>query len=131
VAALLGAQRASGGWCRNLGGHPNCTLHAVRALGAHPALRSSTYAARALTFLRSTQSTWATGVRLFAGLDAVAAFDLPEARNLLHDLLAKVAPHQRRDGTFGTPHGVERAAAVVAALRALRTLSSAPLFSLN
>ena len=131
VAALLGAQRAGGGWCRNLGGHPNCTLHAVRALGAHPGLRGSVYAVRALVFLRSTQPSWATGARLYATLDAIAAFELPEARDLLHDLLGMVASHQRRDGTFGTPWRVERVAAVVAALRALDVSSSAPPFSLN
>jgi hypothetical protein len=131
VAVLLGAQRAGGGWCRNLDGHPNCTLHAVRALGAHPRLRSSVYAARALAFLRATRPEWAAGMRLFAALDAVAAFDLPEARDLLHDLLAAVVPRQRRDGTFGAPHRVERVAAIVAALRALGASSTAPPFSLN
>lgn len=131
VAVLLGAQRAGGGWCRNPGGHPSCTMHAVRALGAHPGLRSSVYAARALTFLRSTQPQWAKGTQLYAALDAVAAFDLPEARDLLHDLLAAVASHQRRDGTFGTPHRVERVAAVVAALHTLGASPSAPRFSLN
>ncbi len=30
--ALLGVQRANGGWCGCGGGHPSCTTHAVRAL---------------------------------------------------------------------------------------------------
>jgi hypothetical protein len=119
VNALLGAQRESGGWCRNLGGHPSCSLHAVRALGAHPTLRESAYAARALSLLQRTQSAWARGVRLYAGLQAAAAFPLSTAKATIRELLAAVAPRQRRNGTFGTPHRVERVAAVLIAARAV------------
>jgi hypothetical protein len=116
--ALLGAQRESGGWCRNLGGHPSCSMHAVRALGAHPALRESAHAGRALAFLQRTQASWAKGARLFAGAQAAAAFPLPVATPLLRDLLAAIAPRQQRNGTFGAPHRVERVAAALIAARA-------------
>ena len=75
INALLGAQRQSGGWCRNLGGHPVCSPHAIRALGAHPTLRASSSAQRALDFIRGKLK----GNTLFAMLQAVAAFDLPVA----------------------------------------------------
>jgi hypothetical protein len=88
INALLGAQRESGGWCRNLGGHPNCTLHGVRALGAHPTLRESDYAMRALTFVR------ANGERLnrFAVLQVVAMFDLDIAHEIIRTALAELEP---------------------------------------
>ena len=98
IHALLGTQRESGGWCRNLGGHPNCTLYAVRALGAHPKLRQSAWTDRALSLLR------ASGKRLnpFALLRAVAPLDVPVAREIARDALATVAPRQRKNGTFGS-----------------------------
>jgi hypothetical protein len=124
VRALLGAQRESGGWCRNPGGHPTCTLHAIRALGAHSELRQSEYAERTLRLMRAVQhgarhgtSRWWSGSNLFAALQAIAAFDLPLARQILGDALGTIAPYQRKDGTFGTPCPVERVAAVLLALR--------------
>jgi hypothetical protein len=125
IQALLGAQRESGGWCRNLGGHPTCSLHAIRALGAHPELRQSQTAQRALRLLRAVQrgeqadtTRWWSGSNLFAALGAVAAFDLPLAHHILHDSLTTIAPSQRKNGTFGTPCRVERVGAVLLALRA-------------
>lgn len=114
INALLGAQRESGGWCRNLGGHPSCTIHAVRALGSHPELRQSEYAERAL---RLMQAHW-KGLNLFALVRAIAAFDLPIARDIIHDVLPTLAPRQRKNGTFGSPHAIERVAAVLAATKA-------------
>jgi len=124
IQALLGAQRKSGGWCRNLGGHPTCSLHAIRALGAHPELRQSECAERALGLMRVVQcnaqdgtSKWWSGSNLFAALQVLAAFDLPLARQILGDALGAIAPYQRQNGTFGTPCPVERVAAVLLALR--------------
>jgi hypothetical protein len=123
IHALLGAQRESGGWCRNLGGHPTCSLHAIRALGAHPSLRQSQYAKRALRLLRTVQrghqagtSRWWSGSNLFAAMYALAAFDLPAAREILRDSLIAIAPNQRKNGTFGAPCRVERVSAVLLAL---------------
>ena len=81
IQALLGAQRKSGGWCRNLGGGQPCTIHPVRALGAHPKLRGSEYAERALAYLRAAQTgsqdpgaaRWWRGTRLFVAIQALAA----------------------------------------------------------
>lgn len=53
INILLGVQRESGGWCRNLGGHPNCSIHAIHALGSHPELRQSTYAERAIRCIQA------------------------------------------------------------------------------
>jgi hypothetical protein len=117
IHALLGAQRESGGWCRNLGGHPNCTLHAVRALGAHPTLRRSAYADRALSLLRES----AKRINRFALLYTVAPLDLSTAREIARGALATVAPRQRKNGTFGGPNRVERLAAVLAAVSALES----------
>ena len=125
INALLGAQRESGGWCRNLGGHTGCSIHAIRALSAHPALRSTTYAQRALRFWRETQlgergadlARWWRGTNLFAALQAANAFDLPLAREIQRDALAALVPRQRKNGTFGTPHPVERVAAVLLAIK--------------
>ena len=121
--ALLGAQRESGGWCRNLGGHTGCSIHAIRALGAHPRLRESAHADRALSFWRTTQlgergpdlQRWWRGTNLFAALQAAAAFESPLADEILRDVLAAVAPRQRKNGTFGTPCRVDRVAAVLVA----------------
>jgi hypothetical protein len=115
IHVLLGAQRDSGGWCRNLGGHPSCTIHAVRALGAHPRLRRSRYARRALRLMAGRTK----GARRFAFLQAAAAFDLSVAREILRATLAEIAPTQRRNGTFGTPCAAERVTAVLVALRSL------------
>jgi hypothetical protein len=125
ISALLGAQRASGGWCRNLGGHTGCSVHAIRALGAHPELRASAHAKRALAFWRATQQgergsdlqRWWRGTNLFAALQATSAFDLPLAREIERDVLAALAPRQRKNGTFGTPNRVERLAAVLLAIQ--------------
>jgi hypothetical protein len=115
--ALLGAQRESGGWCRNLGGHPTCTMFPLRVLGAHPCLRTGVYAERALRFVRAAGYK---GASLFAALQAVAAFDLPVARAFLRDGLTAVAAKQRRNGTFGMPCPVERVIAVLVAQRAVQ-----------
>jgi hypothetical protein len=127
IHALLGAQRESGGWCRNLGGHPTCSLHAIRALGTHPTLRQSQYAERALRLLRIVQrghqagtSRWWSGSNLFTAMYALAAFDLPIAREILQDSLAAIAPSQRKNGTFGAPCRVERVGAVLLALKSGR-----------
>ena len=122
--ALLGAQRESGGWCRNLGGHTGCSIYAIRALGAHPDLRQSAYAARALGFWRETQlgergadlQRWWRGTNLFAALQTAGKSDLPPADAIVCDGLAEIAPHQHKNGTFGTPHRVERVAAVLLAI---------------
>ena len=126
IHALLGAQRQSGGWCRNLAGHTGCSIYAIRALGAHPELRPSAYAERALAFWRETQlgecgsslQRWWRGTNLFAALQATAAFELLLAREMERDVLEALAPRQRKNGTFGTPHPVERVAAVLAAMKA-------------
>jgi hypothetical protein len=127
IRALLGAQRESGGWCRNLGGHPTCSLHALRALGAHPDLRQSEYTERALCLLSAVQrgehsgtSRWWRGSKLFAALYVIAAFDLPLAHEILSDGLRAIAPSQRKNGTFGAPCRVERVSAVLLALKSGR-----------
>ena len=127
VNVLLGAQRTSGGWCRNPGGGFPCTIPAVRAIGAHPKLRQTSHAETALAFLRNSQSSplgsksqrqW-RGSKLFAALHAVARFDLALADEILADGLKAVAGHQRQNGSFGTPCRVERVAAVIAARKRL------------
>jgi hypothetical protein len=115
VNALLGAQRKSGGWCRNLGGHPVCTPHAIRALGAHPVLRESDSALRALAFIRGKLK----GKGVFTGIQAAVAFNLPLAQEIIREELSKLASKQRKNGTFGSPHSVERVASVLIASRAL------------
>jgi len=127
INVLLGAQRESGGWCRNLSGHPACSLHAIRALGAHPTLRRSRHIEHALAFLRAAQrgerggpaQTWWARTGAFAGLQAVAAFRSPIAREILREGLTALAPRQRKNGSFGTPCPVERVAAVLAAVEAI------------
>jgi hypothetical protein len=121
INALLGAQRESGGWCRNLGGGQPCTIHPVRALGAHPKLRESEYAERALSYLRAAQigsqdpgaARWWRGTHLFVVIQALAAYDLSVAREIIRDALAALAPKQRTNGTFGGPCRVERVSAVL------------------
>ena len=119
INALLGAQRRSGGWCRNLGGHPSCTIHAIRALGSHPRLRKSKHAERALALMH------AKGAISFALIQAAAAFDFPVAREIIRDGLRELAPRQRKNGTFGAPCKVERVAAVLVARRALEPAKGA------
>jgi len=128
IKALLGAQRESGGWCRSLGGHPSCSIHAVRALGAHPNLRASMFAERALGLIQAALESsdgkakrGLRGSKLFAAIQAAAASDLPVAREVIRCALQQVAPRQRKNGTFGTPNRVERVGAVLAGLRALET----------
>jgi len=115
INALLGAQRESGGWCRNLGGHPSCTIHGIRAIGAHPKLRKSQCAEGALGLIRQSRK----GPSIFAILQAVAAFDLPVARDIIRDGLEDLAPRQKKNGTFGTPCRIERVAAVLVAAKRL------------
>jgi hypothetical protein len=86
-------------------------------LGAHPALRTSAYAERVLRFVHASDYR---GASLFATLQAVAAFDLPIAREFIRDGLSRVASRQRRNGTFGTPCPIERVAAVLVAQKALQ-----------
>jgi hypothetical protein len=125
INALLGAQRESGGWCRNLGGSLDCTLHAVRALGAHAKLRGSDHAERALEFMRVAQTgaldgsamRWWRGSNLFAAIQAAVAFDSPIAREIIRDTLGVVTARQRRNGTFGGPCRIERVTAVLVAKR--------------
>jgi len=115
INVLLGAQRDSGGWCRNLGGHPNCSAHGIRALGSHPDLRQSEYAERALGFMQRTLKR----ANLFVVVQAVAMFDLPVAREIISDALTILAPRQQKNGTFGNPHRIERVAAVLVAKKAI------------
>lgn len=126
INVLLGAQRQSGGWCRNLAGHPDCTIHAIRALGAHPDLRHSAHADKALKFLHSTQrgslghlARWWRGSKVFAAIQAIVAFDLPIAREIICDTLTTLVAHQRKNGTFGGPCRIERVTAVLVAMKAL------------
>ena len=127
--ALLGAQRESGGWCRNLAGSPACTLHTIRALGSHHGLRHSEGAERALAFMRAAQrgalggtaKRWWRGSNVFAALQAVAAFDSPIAREIIRDALEALVPRQRKNGTFGRPCRVERVTAVLVAVRAVES----------
>jgi len=109
LRVLLGVQRESGGWCRNLGGHIGCSPHPMRALGAHPALRSSLYAERALRFLLAN---WRARDP-YAVLHVATAYDLPAAHELVREVLAYISPRQRKNGTFGAPHRIERVAAVL------------------
>ena len=115
INVLLGAQRESGGWCRNPGGHPSCTIHAIRTLGSHPELRRGENAERSLRFMRNSQVRRADH---FPVIQAAAAFDFPVARALISDGLAALAPRQRKNGTFGGPCAVERVAAVLVAEKA-------------
>jgi hypothetical protein len=130
INVLLAAQRDSGGWCRNLGGHPSCSIHAIRAIGAHPELRSGEHAERALQFMHATQlasnrrpAGWWRGSNAFAAIQAASAFDLPVARDIIREVLIILAPRQKKNGTFGTTCKVER---VLAVLRAKRVLESLP-----
>jgi len=126
VNVVLGAQRESGGWCRNLGGGTPCSIHGLRAIGAHPRLRTGPSAGRALAHMRSTQqarrggaANWWRGTGVFAAIQAAAAFDLLAAQAIIRDGIATVAPRQRRNGSFGAPCAVERVAAVLRGVKAL------------
>jgi len=120
VNALLGAQRESGGWCRNPGGHPSCTTHGIRVLGSHPELRKSEYAERALRLMQMSRK----GSNRFAVIQAIAAFDLPVAREIIVDELAILAPRQQKNGTFGGPCRIERVVAVIVAAKAVGLINS-------
>jgi hypothetical protein len=115
INALLGAQRESGGWCRNPGGHPSCTIHAIRALGSHPELRRGENAEHALRFMRNSHVRRSD---LFPVIQAMAKFDLPIAREFIRDALIALAPRQRKNGTFGDPCAVERVTAALVAQQA-------------
>lgn len=129
INALLGAQRESGGWCRNLAGAPPCTIHALRALGSHPELRQGKQAEKVLEFMRATQRgasggeamRWLRGSSLFAAIRAVARFDSPIAREIIRDALEALALRQRRNGTFGGPCKIERVAAVLVAAKTVES----------
>jgi len=122
ISVLLGAQRESGGWCRNLGGHPNCTLPVLRALGACPRPPLADHVERALEFMGgSWQET-----SLFSALHAVAPFSSPTARTLIRSMLAKAGQRQQRNGTFGRPCQIERVAAVLRAMQSLEKAEEKP-----
>jgi hypothetical protein len=111
VNALLGAQRNSGGWCRGLGGHASCTLPALRTMGAHPALRSSDYAERAAQLIRR----WPRKLSPLLIVQSLASIDRPVAHQMAREALDALARSQRRNGTFGDPHPVERVLAILTA----------------
>ena len=113
IKVLLAVQRESGGWCRNLGGHPSCTIHAIRALGSHAGVRRSENARRALEFMK------AMGAMGFAVIQASALFSFPVASELIRDTLKALVPRQQRNGTFGSPCRIERVAAALVAERHL------------
>ena len=115
VNALLGVQRESGGWCRNLGGHPNCTAHGFRWLGRHPRLRESEYAVCALGFVHKKTK----GNGIFPALQALASFPLSSVRGIIRQMLTELVPRQRKNGTFGKPHQIEKIAAALVAARLL------------
>jgi len=112
INALLGAQRESGGWCRNLGGHPNCSIHGIRALGSHPELRQGEHAKHALELIQRCLNK----LNPFTTIQAVSAFDLPVARQIRNDVLTTIMPRQQKNGTFGSPCRIERVAAVLTAI---------------
>lgn len=119
-SALLASQRQSGGWCRNLGGHPNCSLHALGAISAHPSLYQGETAQRLVAFMtrsRGRETSWWRGTHLFAVLEVFARLDMLVAQALANAILVDLAPRQRRDGSFGGPHAVERVAVAIAAQR--------------
>lgn len=120
LSVLLGAQRESGGWCRNLAGHAKCTLYSLRAIGSHPELRVSTHAERALGFMHES---WKQA-SLFPSLQAVARFDSTAAHVLLEKMISEAARKQRKSGTFGRPCQIERVTAVLAAQQSLGTRRS-------
>jgi len=116
INVLLGVQRESGGWCRNLGGHPGCTIHAVRVLGVHPELRQSHYAERAIKRLQEIPYS-----NVYAALQVFSRFDLPIAKEVIHDILANIIPRQRKNGTFGDDLKIERVITVLLAIKAIES----------
>jgi len=116
INVLLGVQRESRGWCRNLGGHPNCTIHAVRVLEVHPILRQSTYAEMAIKRLQEIPYS-----NLYKTLQVLAKFELPIAKEYIHDILESIIPRQQRNGTFGKDLKIECVTAVLLALKAFTT----------
>jgi hypothetical protein len=127
INALLGAQRESGGWCRNLDGSLDCTLHAILALGSHLQLRGSDHAEKALQLMRAAQTgalggralRWWRGSNLFAALQALVVFDSIVAREAVRDALAVATARQERNGTFGRPCRIERVGVVLIAVSAV------------
>jgi len=71
-------------------GQVSCTLRAVSAFQAHPKLRRSRYAKRALDFLRQS-SPWHY-VHAFKLPTAVAGFGLPITREIIREALTQLAP---------------------------------------
>jgi len=124
VNALLGVQRESGGWCRNLAGGTSCTIHAIRVLGAHPQLRHSRHAEKALRFIHmiqhasgDRQSKWWRSSNVFAAIQAIATWDTPVAKEIIHSTLVSLAQRQQKNGTWSGPCVIERVAAVLYAAR--------------
>jgi len=117
INVLLGAQRESGGWCRNLAGHPNCTLHAIRALASHSQLRHSPYSEKALRFMQQVsqdkRNRWWGGSNIFAAIQAIARLDTPIAQEIVQSAILSLAPRQQKNGTWGGPCRVERVTAVL------------------
>jgi hypothetical protein len=60
---------------------------------------------------------WWRGANLFAALQVTPAFELPVATEIQSEILTALALRQCKNGTFGTPHRVERVAAVLLAMR--------------
>jgi hypothetical protein len=108
INVLLGVQRRSGGFCRNLGGHRNCTLPALSALGALPQCQRSPYAERALECVHAQ----AARIAPWKLLRAIGDIDLPLARRMRRELVHAVAREQKRDGSFPDPHALHKALAV-------------------
>ncbi len=125
INVMLGAQRESGGWCRGLKGHPNCTIHAIRALVSHPQLRFGAYAEKAFRFMRMTQQAskdkrarWWRGSNVFAAIQAIATSpsDSPVQREIIRSAMLCLARRQQKNGTWGGPCRIERVAAVLYAV---------------
>jgi len=124
INVLLGAQRKSGGWCRNLAGHPNCTIQAIRALASHRQLKQGAHAEKALGFMHMTRfssgdsrNRWWRGSNVFAAVQAIAAWDTSLAREIILSVLSDLAKRQQKNGTWGGLCKIERVAAVLYAAR--------------
>ena len=61
------------------------------------------------------------GQKTFATIQAVAAFDLPVADQIIGKTLLGLVPRQQKNGTFGGPNRVERVAAVMLAVKAIES----------
>ena len=70
-----------------------------------------------LKFMRS--SGW-RGVNVYGGIQAIAAFESPIAREIIRGKLPDILSRQRKNGTFGSPCKIERVTAVLVASNALR-----------